>query len=234
MLAARTEAPTDPITEAQRVVENWRKLHDGHRYFDDHPRYQDPLHDLGVERVRDMLLPTGVDTVLEIGCGYGRLLYHLLPDVTGVVGIDLAPEPLAKAEELLATRKRDEQRVSLVLGDGISLDALDDGCASAAVAFTVFQHMPKVAVGRYLEDLRRILTPGGRVCFQVADDGTPEHYGRDICADLPKEQATRWCASGICAVVEAAGLTVQRVDRECLKHTYPGRGMSWIWVLATV
>ena len=93
MLAARTEAPTDPITEARRVVENWRKLHDGHRYFDDHPRYQDPLHDLGVERVRDMLLPTGVDTVLEIGCGYGRLLYHLLPDVTGVVGIDLAPEP---------------------------------------------------------------------------------------------------------------------------------------------
>src|SRR6056297_851606 len=133
MLAARTEAPTDPIAEARRVVENWRKLHDGHRYFDDHARYQDPLHDLGVERVRNMLKPIEADTVLEIGCGYGRLLHHLLPDVSGVVGIDLAPEPLKKAEELLTARKREEQEVSLVLGDGISLDALDDGCASAAV-----------------------------------------------------------------------------------------------------
>lgn len=234
MLAARTEVPSDPIAEARRVVENWRKLHDGHRYFDDHARYQDPLHDLGVERVRNMLQPTEADTVLEIGCGYGRLLYHLLPDVSGVVGIDLAPEPLKKAEELLSARKREEQDVSLVLGDGISLDALDDGCASAAVAFTVFQHMPKVAVGRYLSDLRRVVTPGGRVCFQVADDGKPEHYERDISADLPKEQATRWSASGICSVVEAAGLTVQRVERECLEETYPGRGISWIWVLATV
>ena len=234
MLAARPQAPKDPIAEAKRGVENRRQLHDGHGYFDDHARYQAPLHDLGVERVRDLLGLNEADTVLEIGCGYGRLLYHLLPNVGGVVGIDLAPEPLGKAEELLAARKRDDQRLSLVLGDGISLDALEPGCATAAVAFTVFQHMPKGAVGRYLEGLRRVLTPGGRVCFQVPDDGKPEHYDHDISGDLAREQATRWSASRICAVVEDAGLTVQRVERECLEETYPGRSISWIWVLATV
>lgn len=234
MLAARNEPSPDPTTEARRVVESWRALHDGHQYFDTHPRYQDLLHDLGLDRVRDLLKPSCSDTVLEIGCGYGRLLYHLLPQVNGVVGIDLAAEPMEKAEKLLDARRRSDQSVSLVLGDGVSLNALGSGCATAAVAFTVFQHLPKVVVERYLGDLRRVLCPGGRFCFQVVDDGQREHYIRDICADLRCEQATRWSVSGICGAVERAGLSVERVERESLEQMYPGRGLSWIWVLARV
>jgi SAM-dependent methyltransferase len=52
--------------------------------------------------VRRRLRPT--DTVLELGCGYGRVLQHLADRAQVIVGIDTSAESLALARHLLADK----------------------------------------------------------------------------------------------------------------------------------
>src|SRR5690606_459279 len=76
-----------------RNVERWRDLH-GRGYFDKHPHYQDRLHRRGLDRVESMLRPTREDVFLDVGCGYGRMLYHVAPMVRLAIGLDVASEPI--------------------------------------------------------------------------------------------------------------------------------------------
>ncbi|MDX9911526.1 MAG: class I SAM-dependent methyltransferase [Phycisphaerales bacterium] len=208
----------------QRSVENWRVLHEGNAYFDNHARYQDRLHDRGVAQVLGLLRPSGDETLLEIGCGYGRLLHHLRPHVARVVGIELAHEPLAEAARLLASAGGAELHV----GDGVTLQPLGDASIDCACCFTVFQHMTREGVRGYLLELARVLRPGGVAALQFLDDGTRE---REI-VDEAREQSLGYSASQVCSAVEAAGLRVERLEREDLEGSHPGRGLGWWWVRA--
>jgi len=50
----------------ERHVDNWRELHN-QGYFADHRRYQDRLHDRGVDEFTRLLSLTSADTLLELG-----------------------------------------------------------------------------------------------------------------------------------------------------------------------
>jgi len=219
MTAAATASPT-------RNVEHWTRLH-AEGYFATHPRYKERLHTLGLERIVAMLNPRVGDVLLEIGCGYGRLLWHLLPLVGGgrVIGVELAEEPLAEARKLL----EDRGDVELIRNDGLTLRDIPDQCITGAYAFTVLQHMTRAGACGYIREAARVLVPGGRVCLQFHSDGTTE---REIL-DERREQSISYSATQVCDTIEQASLRVERLDRECLDATYPGRGLSWLWVLAT-
>lgn len=224
-----TASPAQPIApppaaSPSQNVRHWTRLHeDG--YFATHPRYQDRLHTDGLDRLTAMLAPRPDDVLLEIGCGYGRLLWHLLPRVRHVIGVDLSPAPLAEANDLLTGRGSFE----LLLGDGVGLPAVPNASVTGVYAFTVFQHMTREGVRAYLREVRRVLASGGRCCFQFFSDGSSE---REI-ADDRREQSISYSATQVCAAAEGAGLRVERFERECLEHLYPGRGFSWLWVLAS-
>ena len=106
--------------------------------------------------------PPGRDLAVDIGSGLGRICKALAPRFDRVVGIDISPEMVRRAQRLV-----DEPNVTFQVGSGSSLDPVEDGTADLVVSFTVFQHIPKVEVIEgYLAEAGRVLKPGGIFAFQ--------------------------------------------------------------------
>ena len=109
--------------------------------------------------------------ILEIGIGTGKNIpFH--PRDAEVIGVDLSPKMLARAEQ----RKRKlGANTELVVGDAQALDLPDDSI-DAAVATFVFCSVPDAVLG--LRELRRVLRPGGRVYLLEHMRATNERLGR--------------------------------------------------------
>ncbi|MBC7770869.1 MAG: class I SAM-dependent methyltransferase, partial [Pyrinomonadaceae bacterium] len=162
------------------------------------------------------------DRLLEVGCGYGRLLWHLRPLAGSVVGMDLHDGPLVEARELLRSMRNAE----FILGDGQTLAPIQDNSIDKVVAFTVLQHMSRVGVCRYLDEMRRVLTPGGLGVVNFHDDGVRSSH----MLDKPEEQSLAWSPSQICAAADTAGIVIRSLERETLEDLYPGRNLVWWWL----
>ena len=200
-------------------VANWRELH-RQGYFDNHRMYLDRLHLLGIEELTRLLALSPADTLLELGCGYGRALYHLLPMVRHAIGIDLAPEPLAEAAALLAGRGG----FTLHVGDGVSLRPVTDASIDKAFAFTVFQHLTRSQSAVYMAEFARVLRPGGRVCVQFLNGG----YTRAEQADSVREQSLSYSPAQIGTLVERAGLRLTSLELGPTDHA----DYFWYWLVA--
>lgn len=110
------------------------------------------------------VLPDRSQTVLEIGCGMGRMTARLAELYGTVIAVDVSPEMLAKAAEALVGRSN----ISYVLGNGTDLAGIDSGSVDVVFSYIVLQHVPTVA-GQlsYLRESRRVLRPGGVAAIQV-------------------------------------------------------------------
>jgi len=212
---------TPSVAEPVQNVSHWKRLHD-EGYFASHPWYKDRLHDLGVPEICSRLDLHPTHTLLEVGCGYGRLLWHLLPKVRRVIGVDLHEQPLAEARDLLAPRGDADMRV----GDGLSLNVVESGSVDRAVAFTVLQHMTHPGATEYLREMKRVLAPGGLGLVNFHD----ETRERRTILDRPGEQSSTTSPAQIATMAERAGITIERIERQSLDHLYPGRGYLWWWL----
>ncbi|MHB8670253.1 MAG: class I SAM-dependent methyltransferase [Acidimicrobiales bacterium] len=104
----------------------------------------------------------GRGLAVEIGSGLGRVCRALAERFELVIGVDVAPEMVSRARELVP-----EDNVRFEVGDGASLGALADGSADVVVSFTVFQHIPDATVvDAYIREAARVLRPGGLLAFQ--------------------------------------------------------------------
>lgn len=149
----------------ERAVENAAWYVDTTLAFDD-PDMERFLAD-GARIVRDALdgapvAPEQAEVALEIGCGLGRVVKALADRFDRVIGIDISPEMLERARELV-----DEPRIDLRLGDGRSLAGVEDASVDLVLSFTVLQHIPDPRVIEdYLREAGRVLRPGGVLVFQ--------------------------------------------------------------------
>ena len=110
------------------------------------------------------------DAIVDVGCGLGRLTRAAKSFGAGSVhAIDVSSEMLARAGEHNAAL----EEVTWVQGDGTSLAGIPDGMADGLVSHVVFQHIPdpRVTLG-YVEEMGRVLKPGGWAAFQVSNDPT--------------------------------------------------------------
>ncbi len=106
------------------------------------------------------------DTVVEIGCGIGRITRPLAERAERVVALDVSAEMVRRATSALA----DLSNVELVVGNGCDLTGIPDASADVVYSFIVFQHIPDPAITcRYVTDIGRVLKPGGWTLFQVSD-----------------------------------------------------------------
>jgi SAM-dependent methyltransferase len=106
--------------------------------------------------------PPGRELAVEIGSGVGRVCLALADRFERVVGIDVSPEMVRRARELVP-----EPRITFELGDGASLASLASGSVDLVLSFTVFQHIPdREVIERYLLEAGRVLRPGGVLVFQ--------------------------------------------------------------------
>ena len=122
--------------------------------------------------------------VLDVACGTGRLLYQLeraLP-AHHFTGIDLSPYYIAKARELLAGRS-----VTLATANAEALPFADASFEAVTSVF-LFHELPLRARKNAIDEMRRVLVPGGLVVLedaaQLSDSPSLavflENFGREM------------------------------------------------------
>lgn len=118
--------------------------------------------------------------LLDIGCGSGRFLAALAPELWHVVGVDVSANMLAHARRRCA----DFSNVELLLGDGRRFAALPDASFGLALAVDSFPYI--IAAGddvtrANLEEARRLLRPDGRlIIINYSYRGDDEMDRRDV------------------------------------------------------
>jgi len=101
-------------------------------------------------------------TVVEIGCGMGRMSAALAEHFDRVVGLDIAPRMVEEAR-----RRNGNPRVEFQLIEGGELrpGALSE--CEAIVSYEVLYYLPPADLARYFRDAFRLLKSGGRFVFHI-------------------------------------------------------------------
>jgi ubiquinone/menaquinone biosynthesis C-methylase UbiE len=120
--------------------------------------------------------PASDHTVVEIGCGVGRLTRAIAPEVQSVLAFDIAEQMLALA------RQGAPANASFACCEGCVLSNVPDASADATIAYCVFQHLPDLsALASYLREMHRVTKPGGMIAFTA----TPRTWkDAPICTTL--------------------------------------------------
>lgn len=173
------------------------------------------------------------DDVVEVGCGVGRLTRTIAQRSASVRAIDVSERMIAAAHEL----NEDLDGVEWLVGDGVSLRLIADASADACVSDVVFQHIPDPAITLgYIEEIARVLRPGGWAAFQVSNDPSihrPRPLGERVRSRLraatrrgPRGQTHRaWMGSAIDldelrARAGAGDADVERVEGAGTQYCY--------------
>jgi SAM-dependent methyltransferase len=162
-------------------------------------------------------------SVLEIGCGLGRMVKPLARRFRKVYGVDVSPQMIRQGTE----RLKGLQNVKLWVNNGRDLRPLPANQVELVVSYIVFQHIPDAEVIRsYIKEAYRVLKPGGIFKFQV--------YGRDdsqkVAEEEKKRVKTTWLGARftqreISQITEAAGFRIL--------STYFGASVQYLWVVAS-
>ena len=106
------------------------------------------------------------DSIVEIGCGVGRMTRCLAERGADVRALDVSAEMLTRARAY----NPGLDNVRWIPGDGASLAAIEAESADVCLSYVVFQHIPdpEITLG-YVREIGRVLRPGGWAGFQVSD-----------------------------------------------------------------
>ena len=188
------------------------------------------------------LIGTG-ESLLDIGSGYGDLLYLLRDRFRTLRGVDPSARSCAMATYNLASRE---------VANNFSFDravAEDLPCADesfdAAIMLDTYEHIEPAHRDRALAEVRRVLRPGGTLIVVTPSrriinllaffdnlltlrgqrimrrkHGTPVH----IFGTVRKDYCEQFCTKGdLLADVRRSGLRVERFER-CSFYPAPERG----------
>jgi cyclopropane fatty-acyl-phospholipid synthase-like methyltransferase len=147
------------------VPNNWESAYEGTPPWDI-GRPQAPIE--GLAKAGDIS-----GKVLDIGCGSGE--HTLLAASLGLdaVGVDLSARAIEIAKSKAATR---ELNATFMVGDALSIQGIGEPFDSAIDSglFHVFDNEDRQ---RYVETLRRLVAPGGRVFLMCFSDKVPGEWG---------------------------------------------------------
>lgn len=110
--------------------------------------------------------------VLDAGCGSGKMTIPLSRAGYRIVGLDLVREGLQEM------RVRDGC-IDLVTGDVRNLP-FDDGTFSAVVCYDVLQHLLEPERVRAVEEIKRVLAPGGIAFLEAFGRGDMRYGGKEV------------------------------------------------------
>jgi ubiquinone/menaquinone biosynthesis C-methylase UbiE len=181
----------------------WRPPADPRRYWSDYdwsgrgeewtasPAWKQAL----LEDVLKAWIPEGA-VVLEVGPGAGRWTSVLAERASRLVLVDVSERPL----ELCRERFGDDG-VQYVVSSRGELPGVDSGSIDAVWSFDVFVHVPPPDQAAYLEEMARVLAPGGVAVIHHSDGQNrgrlPSRVGwrspmsRDLFAALAVQRGLR-------------------------------------------
>jgi SAM-dependent methyltransferase len=120
-----------------------------------------PVEGVLLQRFREAL----AGSVLELGCGAGRLTGHLSEVAREVHGVDLSPAMVAYCRQAYP-------RATFTVGDLRDLSGFQSGSYDAVVApFNVLDVLDDPERARVLEEIRRLLVGGGLLIMSSHNRG---------------------------------------------------------------
>ncbi|MGA9633932.1 MAG: class I SAM-dependent methyltransferase [Solirubrobacterales bacterium] len=158
---------------------------------------------LGTEQIEQTMgvaselgLPERRESVLDFGCGVGRLSRELGRRFERYVGVDISPGMVERARTLNA----DSANCDFIVNDRPDLSRFADGEFDAVVSFIVLQHLPERDLIRaYISEFGRVLAPGGLIAFQLP-------------SEMPLIYRILW-RKRLYRVARALGMSVERAHR---------------------
>lgn len=172
------------IREYKRLLETLKKRHPGDEAM--HRAVGGAFEDQGAKQAELVLSlsPEGPFTLMDVGCGSGRAA-SALRDVERLSywGVDIMPELLAHAKKVA---NRPDWRFEPVTD--IALPA-DDNWADMALVMSVFTHLKNAEIKTYLEELARVIKPGGVLICSYLDRNHAPH--RKVSRPMPLQRLGR-------------------------------------------
>lgn len=116
-----------------------------------------------MEVATDLGLPRRRGSVLDFGCGVGRLSRELSRRFERYLGVDISVGMIERARSLNTS-----ENCEFVVNDAPDLSRFPDAEFDAVVSFIVLQHIPDRSLIRaYIAEFARMLAPGGLLAFQL-------------------------------------------------------------------
>jgi len=160
-----------------------------------------PLHEERLDAVASLLLGSGANTVLDLGCGAGALLQRLVAEeqFTRIVGVDSSAEALLMAERYLYTESDvADGRVALIHGSYTDPDARLEGFDAAALIETIehieptqLSQVERAVFGSVRPDLVVVTTPNREynVLYRIPEG---EYRHADHCFEWDRPKFESW------------------------------------------
>ena len=114
------------------------------------------------------------DDVLELGCGIGRIGRELAPMCKSWTGVDISENMIDFAGQRLAG----QDNVTFHKLHRTSLDMLEDNSIDKAYSIAVFCHMDKEDLYLYMQELQRVVRPGGTIFVETWNLAHPVGWRR--------------------------------------------------------
>ncbi len=153
------------------------------------------------------------DTVLDFGCGIGRVARYVGPLCRQLWAVDASARMLELAERRLAGLGN----VVFAICHDTRIPDVPDASVDFAYALLVLQHLEREDAFLVLEELRRVLKPAGRVHFSFPNF-LAEAYGASFLADahrspdLSPTRARVYTPQEVRRLLELAGFTDIELD----------------------
>jgi len=159
--------------------------------------------------IKNQLVDFNKKSVLEIGCGIGRITEFISQDFKSVSGIDIS----SKMIETAKARLKNKNNINFYETDGQNYP-FENELFDFVFSFIVFQHMPdKKIIEKNLREIKRVLRINGIAKIQFRGLPTSKKnwfYGPDFTKNEISKMA------------EKIGLSI-------IKYSGEGERYFWVW-----
>jgi SAM-dependent methyltransferase len=133
-------------------------------------------------------------TMLEVGCGVGRVTRSFARRFATVYALDVSDEMLRRGRDL----HPDYDNIIWLHGDGTCFAELADDSVDFVFSYLTLQHMPSTSLALgYVREALRVLKPSGVYCFQFNSlvSSTMNWKGRLIWGVIDRLREPVWSLS---------------------------------------